>query len=139
MTRMNVSIRHAWAIKSAAWKVFNAFKAYPVREETLSNALRLELAALLPSSIVTREVVVPLTFVPTGCEAGIACGHGRVDILIQTALPDREPPVRTVVEVKRERVGTGHGQARMYRDFLGASDAYVILFARSAPLVTTVH
>ena len=137
--RMSCSLRHAWAIKSAAWKVHNAFGRYPVREETLSNALKAELEALLPTSIVTREVTVRLTFVPTGCDAGISCGHGRVDVLVQTTPSDCESrPVTTVIEVKRDTAKTGLAQARMYRDFLGATDAFLIVFAHRGPLIVPV-
>ena len=58
--------KHVWAIKSAAWRVSNAFRGCAVREETFSNALRLELMALLPASIVTREMPVQITFTPSG-------------------------------------------------------------------------
>jgi hypothetical protein len=136
---MSVSTRHAWAVKSAAWRVFNAFAGLPVREETFSNALRLELMALLPSSVVTREMPVPLTFTPSNATRPIACGHGRADVFIQTALPSDDAPYCTVVEVKRERAGTGYAQARMYRRFLDARDAYLVVFTSSMPVVTTVR
>jgi len=112
---MNTQSRHAWAIKSAGWRVFNAFRGFPVREETFSNALRLELMALLPSSVVSREMPVPLTYTPSNSKSPIACGNGRADLFIQTALPMQDAPYCTVVEVKRERAGTGYAQARMYR------------------------
>ena len=135
---MNVPTRHAWAVKSASWRIFKAFRGLPVREETLSNALRLELMALLPSSIVTREMPVPLTYTPSNATTPIACGHGRADIFLQTALATEDAPYTTVVEVKRERAGTGFGQARMYRRFLDAHDAYLVVFTSSAPIVTVV-
>lgn len=130
--------KHAWAIKSAAWRVFNAFRGCAIREETFSNALRLELNALLPSSIVTREMPVPITYTPTGSNVPVACGHGRADIFIQTAVPETDAPFTTVVEVKRERVGTGFSQARMYRRFLNAHDAYLVVFTSSHPVITYV-
>lgn len=138
MHRTTASLRHGWALKSAAWRVFRAFRGYPVREETFSNALRVELRALLASSVVTREVTVPITFVASTSNVPVPCGHGRADIFIETPIPDDSPPFCTVVEVKRDRAGTGFGQARMYRNFLGADEAYLVIFTASAPIVTSV-
>ena len=130
--------KHAWAIKSAAWRVSNAFRGCAVREETFSNALRLELMALLPASIVTREMPVQITFTPSGSSTALPCGHGRADLFIQTALPHCDAPFTTVVEVKRDRAGTGYSQARMYKRFLDAHDAYLIVFTPALPIITHI-
>lgn len=137
MDASRILVRHAWAIKSAAWRVHNAFGRYPVREETLSNALRAELAALLPTSIVTREATVRLTFLPTDAAAPVSCGHGRADLVVQTCGANGRPIV-TVVEVKRDTAKTGLAQARMYRDFLDATDAFLVVFASRGPLTVRV-
>lgn len=137
--RAEAILRHAWAVRQAAWKVHRCFSPYypAIREEALSNALCTEVSVLLRTSSVVREAPVRLTFTPTGSRTPVVCGNGRADLVVTTAVQD-EAPVITVIEVKRDAIKTGAAQAKMYRDFLGATGAFVIVFGRRCPTVIPI-